>query len=215
LALARRLNETRLNGVIESVPTYRSLIVHYEPLALSASSLTARIVELMRGLQVVEGSGRHWHLPACYDARIAPDLDDVAARTGRSPAQVVELHSATTYHVYMLGFLPGMAYLGDVPQALALPRRPTPRAKVPAGSLAIASTMTSVYPLESPGGWHLIGRSPVPFLERHPSIRTLLAPGDRVTFDPVSLREYEQLLAMAANGTLHIEPLDVTVGVAA
>jgi KipI family sensor histidine kinase inhibitor len=189
--------------------------VHYDPLLLPAATLTKRIVELMRGLKSSEGVGRHWHLPACYDARIAPDLDDVAARTSLTPAQVVELHSATTYHVYMIGFLPGMAYLGDVPQQLALPRRLSPRLNVPAGSLAIATTMTCVYPLETPAGWHLIGRSPIPFLVRHPVIRTLLTPGDKVTFDPVSLREYEELVAKAANGALHIEPVDETVGVAA
>jgi inhibitor of KinA len=215
LALTRRLNESRLNGIVETVPTYRSLIVHYDPLALSAESLTARIVEVMRGLQPAEGVGRHWHLPACYDPRVAPDLDEVAARTGLSPAQVVERHSATTYHVYMLGFLPGMAYLGDVPQELALPRQATPRLKVPAGSLAIATTMTCVYPMETPAGWHLIGRSPVPFLERHPTVKALLTPGDRVTFDPVSLREYEELFAKAASGMLHIEPVEEFVGVAA
>lgn len=215
LALARRLNETRLNGIVETVPTYRSLIVHYDPLALSEASLTARIVELMRGLKLTAGGGRHWHLPACYDAQIAPDLDDVAARTSHSPDQVVELHSATTYHVYMIGFLPGLAYLGDLPAELALPRRPTPRLKVPAGSLAIATTMTSVYPIENPGGWHLIGRCPVPFWERHPVVRTLLAPGDRVTFSPVSLREYEELVAKAAAGLLRVEPVEDIVGVAA
>jgi len=206
LALARRLDQTRINGVIEIVPTIRSLIVHYEPLALSASSLTSRIVELMNGLPSPDGVGRHWHLPACYDSRIAPDLDSVAARTGLSPAQVIERHSGTTYHVYMLGFLPGMAYLGDVAPELALPRMPTPRLKVPAGSLAIATTLTCVYPVDTPAGWHLIGRSPIPFFERHPTVRTLLSPGDKVTFTPVSLREFEELAMKAAAGALNIEP---------
>ncbi|HTP90836.1 MAG TPA: 5-oxoprolinase subunit PxpB [Xanthobacteraceae bacterium] len=208
LALARRLEESRLNGVIEIVPTIRSLIVHYEPLALSAATLTARIVELMRGLHSEEGLARHWHLPACYDARIAPDLHDVAARAGITPAQVVERHSGLTYHVYMLGFLPGMAYLGDVPDELAFPRMATPRLKVPAGSLAIATTLTCVYPVDTPAGWHLIGRSPVPFFERHPTVKTLLNPGDKVTFVPVSLREYDDLMAQAAAGTLRIEPVE-------
>src|SRR5271163_927602 len=99
LALARRLNESRINGIVETVPTYRSLIVHYDPLALSASSLTARIVDLMRGLQLTEGVERHWLLPACYDHEIAPDLHDVAERTDHSPSQVVELHAGTTFHV--------------------------------------------------------------------------------------------------------------------
>ena len=115
LALARRLDEARLDGIVETVPTFRSLLVHYDPLILSTASLAARIAELMQGLQVTEQGGRLWRLPACYDPCVGLDLDDVAARTGLSPAQVIERHSAVTYHVYMLGFLPGQAYMGDVP----------------------------------------------------------------------------------------------------
>jgi inhibitor of KinA len=215
LGLARRLTEACVAGIVEIVPTIRSLTVHFDPLQIPSAALTARIAELMRGLHTTEGIGRHWHLPACYDPQIAPDLDSVAARTGLSPARVVERHSGTTYHVYMLGFLPGMAYLGDLPPELALPRMATPRLKVPAGSLAIATTLTCVYPVDSPAGWHLIGRSPVPFFERRPIVGTLLRPGDKVTFSPVSLREYEGLLGQAANGTLHIEPIEERIGVAA
>ncbi len=93
-------------------------MVHYDPLLLSTDTLVRRIDELVQGLQTTTRVGRQWRLPACYDASIAPDLDDVAGRTGLSPAQVVECHSATTYHVYMIGFMPGMAYLGDVPEVL-------------------------------------------------------------------------------------------------
>jgi inhibitor of KinA len=215
LALARRLNEARLDGIVETVPTFRSLMVHYDPLILPTAALTARIADLMQGLNVTEEAGRLWRLPACYDPRLGLDLDDVAARTGLSAAQVIERHSAVTYHVYMLGFLPGQAYMGDVPAELTLARRETPRLKIPAGSLAIASTMTCIFPMETPCGWHLIGRSPVALWERGPGPRALLAPGDKVTFAPISLREYERLFAKAAAGTLHILPLDETVEVAA
>jgi inhibitor of KinA len=216
LALARRLDEARVNGVIETVPTIRSLIVHYDPLALSADKLKEHIAELMTGLLVTGETVRHWQLPVCYDREIAPDLDSVAERAGLSPAQVVELHIATDFHVYMLGFLPGMAYLGDLPPVLStFPRMPTPRMKVPAGSLGIANTLTCVYPVDTPAGWHLIGRSPVPFFRRRPEVTTLLQPGDKVTFTPVSMREYEALMAKAAAGTLAIEPIEESVGVAA
>jgi len=215
LALARRLDEARLDGIVETVPTFRSLLVHYDPLILSTASLAARIAELMQGLQVTEQGGRLWRLPACYDPRVGLDLDDVAARTGLSPAQVIERHSAVTYHVYMLGFLPGQAYMGDVPSELTLARRESPRLKIPAGSLAIASAMTCIFPMETPCGWHLIGRSPVALWERDPRPRALLAPGDKVMFAPVSLREYERLLAKAADGTLDIFPLDEAVEAAA
>src|SRR5580704_679087 len=216
LALARRLDEARVNGVVETVPTIRSLIVHYDPLVVSAASLREHISELMRGLHVTGETVRHWQLPVCYDREIAPDLDSVAERAGLSPAQVVELHIATDFHVYMLGFLPGMAYLGDLPPVLStFPRMPTPRMKVPAGSLGIANTLTCIYPVDTPAGWHLIGRSPVPLFRRRPEVTTLLQPGDKVTFTPVSMREYEAMMAKAASGTLTIEPIEESVGVAA
>jgi inhibitor of KinA len=206
LALARRLDQMQLEGVIETVPTFRSLMVHYEPLVLRSASLKATIAELMQDLQINETPGRVWRMPACYDSRLAPDLDDVAARTGLSPAQVIERHSAVGYHVYMLGFLPGQAYMGDVPAELALPRRETPRLKIPAGSLAIATTMTCIFPMETPCGWHLIGRSPVPLWNKQSESGPLLAPGDRVSFAPISLREYEDLTAKVAAGVFRIVP---------
>ncbi len=134
----------------------------------------------MQGLRATEAAGRHWRLPVCYDASLAPDLGDVAARTGLTPAQVIERHSAPTYHVYMLGFLPGQAYMGDVAAELALPRRPSPRMKIPAGSVAIAMTMTCIFPSETPCGWHLIGRWPVPLWDLRASSSTpLLRPATR------------------------------------
>jgi inhibitor of KinA len=214
LALARRLDEEQLNGVIETVPTFRSLMVYYDPLVLPAASLVAHIDEMMRDLTLIERSGRTWFLPVCYDTTLAPDLDDVAARTGLSPGQVIERHSGVTYHVYMLGFLPGQAYMGDVPAELALPRRETPRLRIPPGSLAIATTMTCIFPLETPCGWHVIGRSPVALWETRPRPRALLAPGDKVSLCPVSLREYEDLLAKAAEGAPRIAS-DAPAGAAA
>jgi len=207
LALARRLAEAKIAGVIECVPTFRSLMVHYDPLLVPYAALTARIAKLTQGLHAAETAGQRWQLPVCYDESIAPDLADVAARTNLTPAQVIERHSTATYHVYMLGFLPGQPYLGDVPGELALPRRPSPRIKIPAGSVAIAMTMTCIFPAETPCGWHLIGRCPVPLwdLKRGASM-PLLQAGDTVRFAPVSLREYEGLLARAAGGELIVMP---------
>jgi inhibitor of KinA len=225
LGLARRLDEAKFAGVVETVPTFRSLMVHYDPLVIPAAALVARIEELVAGLRVGELASREWRLPVCYDPDLAPDLLDVAARTGLTPAQVIERHAATIYHVYMLGFLPGLAYMGDVPPELVLPRRETPRQRVASGSVAIATTMSIVFPRESPTGWHVIGRSPA-MLWRRPQAPSslgsssaaagaLLAPGDKVVFAPVSLREFEGLAARAAAGALEIVPLNVSEGAAA
>ena len=215
LSLARRLNELRPEGLVETVPTIRSLIVYYEPLVLSTAALERQISELMQDLQGTEQPGRIWQLPACYDARVALDLADVAARTGLSQAQLVERHSSVTYHVYMLGFLPGLAYLGDVPRELVLPRRENPRPSIPAGSIGIASSMTCLYPMETPCGWHIIARSPAPLWDQRSETGALLAPGDHVRFEPVSLREYEGLLTRTKEGSLRIEPHHEPLGATA
>jgi KipI family sensor histidine kinase inhibitor len=141
---------------------------------------------------------------------MAPDLDNVASRTGLTPAQVVERHSGVTYHVYMLGFLPGLAYMGDVPPELVLPRLVSPRQRIPAGMLGIAMAMSLIMPRETPSGLNLIGRSPVAMWRRSDKFgageSTLLAPGDNVIYQPISVREYEVLAAKAAIGELDLEP---------
>jgi KipI family sensor histidine kinase inhibitor len=215
LALDRDIRAANLNGIVETIPTFRSLMICFEPIVISSQQLAESITSIIGRLCPTAVSGRRWQLPVCYASKLAPDLDEVAARTGLTPAQVIERHSALTYHAYMLGFLPGQAYLGDLPPELALPRRETPRLRIPAGSLAIATTMTCIFPMETPCGWHLIGRSPVRLWERTLGSQALLAPGDKVSFVPVSLREYDDMAARAAEGLLTIAPDDERVGAAA
>lgn len=214
LALAQRIEDAALDGVIETVPTFRSLMVHYDPLRLPHAQLKARLAALVEGLTASDTAGRLWNIPACYDPDVGPDLAEVAERTGLSVADITEMHSAETYHVYMVGFLPGFPYMGDLPSKLALPRRENPRIKVPMGSIAIAMTMTSIYPLESPGGWHLLGRTPLLLWDLRRETPSLLRPGDKVRFKPISLGEYETLRARAEAGSLQIEPQRITAEMA-
>ncbi len=210
LALARRLDECGISGLNETIPTFRSLTVFYEPLVLSRTTLEGHIAGIMHDLRTTQGGSRRWRLPVCYDPEMAPDLNDVASRTGLTTAQVVERHSSVIYRVYMLGFLPGLAYMGDVPPELVLPRLVSPRHKIPAGSLGIAMAMSLIMPRETPSGLNLIGRSPVAMWQHSdkPGTEdsTLLAPGDNVIYQPISLREYELLAAKAASGGLDLEP---------
>lgn len=214
LSLAQCLDAERVPGIVETVPTFRSLMVHYEPLELPTASLVARIDEQMRKLTARQIVGHVWHLPVCYDQRFAIDLHDVARRTSLSEQQVVERHCGPLYHVYMLGFLPGQAYMGEVPPELALDRLENPRTRIPAGSLAIAASMSCVFPLETPCGWHIIGRCPIPLWD-HAHAMALLAPADKVLFVPVSAREYETLATRASEGVLRIEPVSEFVGAVA
>ena len=206
LSLAGLIEAEAIPGVVEVVPTFRSLMVHYEPLALPHAELEGRLGPLIGRITVEEQPGRRWCIPACYDADAGPDLAYVAERTGLSVAQVIERHSATEFHVYMMGFLPGFPYMGGLPAELELPRRENPRLRVPSGSLAIAMTMTIIYSLESPGGWHLLGRTPVLMWDPRRTEPTLLAAGDKVTFSPVSRSEYQSILAQVAAGTYDLRP---------
>lgn len=206
LTLARRLDDAAIAGVVEAVPTFRSLMVHYDPLRLPHAQLLDRMRPLLERLEAAASAGRHWRIPACYDESFGLDLAEVASRLGLSTRQVIERHSAATLNVYMMGFLPGLPYLGGLPPEFDLPRRENPRIRVPRGSVAVATAMTVVYTQESPGGWHVLARTPAPLWSMRRDPPALLAAGDTVTFEPVSLGEYEALLAKAGNGTLHLEP---------
>jgi inhibitor of KinA len=218
LALDRRLAAQAaipgtLPGIIETVPTMRSLTVYYDPLITSFAALSDAITPLLPVTAEDETASRdwvrQWTLPVCYSAAMAPDLADVAATTGLTVGDVIRLHTATTYRVYMLGFLPGQAYLGDLDPALHLPRRSTPRTAVPQGSVAIATSMATVYPLESPGGWHLIGRCPVRLFDAQATNPVLLAPADTVRFRAIGDDEWAALSQASADGTWRLEPVAI------
>ncbi len=210
LGLDRRLACAGIAGVIETVPTFRSLLVCFDPLKLDPQWLQDRILELVEESGPVRFRTRRWDIPVCYEGPCAPDLDMVARRIGLTAHEVVVRHAAPIYHVYMLGFLPGFPYLGDVPVSLRLPRRSEPRLRVPAGSVAIATSTTAIYPVESPGGWHLIGRSPVVLFDSGRTPPALLSPGDDVHFYPLSARNYAALErdARAGRWVPHSEAAD-------
>ncbi len=204
LALAQAVAEDHLDGVVETVPTFRSLMICYEPAKLGYAELVERVQELIVEAGDVAYPSRLWRLPVCYDPSLAPDLVEVAERKGLSPAEVVARHSAITHHVYMLGFLPGQPYLGDLPDELAVPRRATPRGKVAAGSVGIAMAMTCVFPKETPCGLNIIGRTPVVLWDPRRPNGSLVEPGDKVIFEPISLEAFEALAKLVAHGGLSL-----------
>ena len=195
LRLGQRLQELRLTGVIETVPTFRSLLVRYDPLQTSGATLEKEIAAHLADEGGAHEPVRLWQIPACYDKSCAPDLDEVAERTGLSTNEVVARHSSTRFLVYVVGFAAGFPYMGDLPPELVLPRRADPRVRVPAGSIAMATTLTGIYPLESPGGWHLIGAAPIRLFDPEWQRPALLRPGDFAKFEPVDLAEYERIRA--------------------
>jgi KipI family sensor histidine kinase inhibitor len=200
LDLSARVRGLGLDGLVTTLPTFRSLMVRYDPLKLSGESLTHTIRTLLDDLGEAQGMQKLWRVPVCYAPEFAPDLAEVAERAGLEPDDVVGIHSGTQFHVYMVGFLPGFPYLGDLPEQLHLPRRKDPRVRVPAGSVAIAISLTAIYAVESPGGWHLIGATPIRLFDPGWARPSLFAPGDQLRFDPVTAAEYESIRASVEAG---------------
>ena len=193
----------RLHGIVETMPTFRSLTVIFDPLETDHGRISEALSTLSGNGHELTREARHWLLPACYEPDFAPDLGSVASTIDGDTATVVRLHSECEYVVYMLGFLPGFPFMGDLPEALRLPRRTEPRTRVPAGSVAIATGLTAIYPWESPGGWHLLARCPVPLFDAQRETPALLQAGDRVRFEPVRAAEYVRIERALATGELN------------
>src|SRR6516165_6400729 len=204
LRLDASLRSSGLAGVVETVPTFRSLMVHYDPLITSRADLEQAIAGLLDRRSGPRGDATLWRVPVCYDGEFAPDLAEVARLTGLTPGEVVGLHSSVRYHVHMLGFLPGFPYLGDLPEQLALPRRADPRLRVQAGSVSIATNLTAIYPYESPGGWHLIGATPIRLFDPERPRPALLAPGDMVKFEPIDTASFVLIKKAADRGDYQV-----------
>ena len=205
LRLDRVIRAARPAGVVETVPTFRSLLVHYDPLATSRADLERAIAGLLDRVEEARTDARLWRVPVCYEGEFAPDLAEVARQTGLTPSAVINLHSDVRYHVYLLGFLPGFPYMGDLPPRLALPRRADPRLRVPAGSISIATALTAIYPYESPGGWRLIGATPIRFFDPARNPPSLLAAGDAVLFDPIDPDAFAAIRVAVDNGGYAVE----------
>lgn len=188
---AARLQAERKEGIEEIVPAFSSLTIYYDPLMIDYIGIGAWLRKnIRRSEQAVRRSARTVVIPVCYGGEFGPDLPDVACFHGMTEDEVVALHSAGRYRVYMIGFSPGFAYLGGLSPRLATPRRPVPRTKVPAGSVGIAGGQTGVYPLATPGGWQLIGRTPLKLFDPHREKPSLLAAGDIVAFQPIGADEF-------------------------
>lgn len=204
LALAR----DPFPGFLESVPAYRSLLVLFDPARAGAAAAGEALLRLAARADAPAAPGRLHRIPTLYGGEAGPDLADLARRRGIAPQEVVALHASREYTAFMLGFTPGFAYLGLLPEALDTPRRATPRVRVPAGSVAVAGLQTAVYPVASPGGWNLIGRTSLRLFDPALDPPALLAPGDRVVFAPVAeLPEAEPAWAapVPGEGALEVE----------
>jgi KipI family sensor histidine kinase inhibitor len=192
-----------LGGLVETVPSMRALMVCYDPLSTTRAALEPQIDALIaRGLSA-DAVSRTVRIPCCYDdPEFAPDTAEVAERTKKTPEQVIAAHLGSAFKVYVLGFMPGLAYIAGLEPSLYLPRRAQPRVRLPRSTVAIAMDMTTIYPFESPGGWHLIGRTPLRMFDQRRQQPVFLAPGDSLTFERIDRATYDALAARVDAGTL-------------
>jgi inhibitor of KinA len=199
-ALGVALDRERVPGIVDLVPTYRSLLVYYEPMQVDVAQLQDRILSLSDVEQAALPRPRVLHIPTHYGGEHGPDMEFVARHTGLAPEEVAAIHSGTDYLVYMMGFNTGFPYLGGMSPEIAVPRLETPRLAVPAGSVAIAQQQTGIYPVESPGGWRLIGRSPVRLFDARREPPVAVEAGDYLRFDPIDEARYREIERQVRDG---------------
>jgi inhibitor of KinA len=193
IRLADRVHAAAIPGVRDVVPTYRSVAVFFDPIRTDYRRLVGWLEREVDQASAPVEERPPISVPVCYGGELGPDLAAVAAFASMSPDEVVAVHASALYRVFMLGFVPGFAYMGVLDVRIAMPRRATPRVRVPRGAVAIAGAQTGIYPAETPGGWQLIGRTPVkPFDTARPA-PFLFKPGDAVRFVPIARAEYERL----------------------
>ena len=197
--MALAIQAETIEGIIETVPTYRSLLIIYNPVILSMEDLKERLKRMEKGLQQTPlPEPKLTRIPVVYGGIYGPDLEEVAKYLHASPEEVVQLHCSKPYLIYMIGFMPGYPYMGELPQALVTPRLKTPRLLVPKGSVAIAQRQTGIYSMESPGGWQILGRTPVELFHPEKDPPALLQMGDFVQFYQISEKEFHDWNSQSA-----------------
>lgn len=205
-ALAKKIRQENIPGITEMIPTFRSLLVSYDMLQISYSKLSVTLSVLSRELEMNQAAHhRIVKIPCCYGARFGADLTDMERLTGLSREEIIELHSSVDYKIYMLGFLPGFVYLGGLDKRLEVPRLDTPRVRIGKGAVGIGGNQTGIYPMDSPGGWRLIGGTPVDLYDPEREDPVLLRAGEYIRFVPISIMDYYDIRQEILKGTYSLD----------
>jgi inhibitor of KinA len=216
--LAQSIARNMPDDIVEVIPTYRSLMVYFEPLHISRDALCEKIGLCLHDESEESGAGDRAtvvSIPVCYGAQFGPDLDFVAGHNKLSAREVIEIHTCKPYQVYMLGFTPGFPYLGGMSERIAAPRLAQPRVAIPAGSVGIAGSQTGIYPIESPGGWQLIGRTPLQVFNPGATDPFLFAAGNYLRFQAVDADTFEEIRRQVEAGSYRAETGTIVRGEAA
>lgn len=208
-SMAKAIEHSSQIEIEEIIPTYRSIQIFYSPLKIDVAELREKLRAIEEALPEDAGSDyRIVSIPTVYGGEYGPDLEFVAEHNGLSVAEVIEIHTSTDYLLYMLGFTPGFSYLGGMSERIATPRLLKPRVKIPAGSVGIAGSQTGVYPIDSPGGWQLIGRTPLKMYDPLAETPVLLKAGDYVRFVAIDEATYQSILEQVSQGTYQVEIIE-------
>lgn len=207
--LCRSLKDKNIRGIKELIPTYRSLAIYFDPLEIPLDKLKETLTALSEtSIEKAALGGKLLLIPVCYGGELGPDIENVAKHNNLTVEEVIKIHTRPDYYCYMLGFTPGFSYLGGMDERIATPRLETPRTLIPAGSVGIAGKQTGIYPIDSPGGWQLIGRTPLKMFDPASENPTLIEAGYWVRFKPISFEEYQAISSEVAKGTYPPEILE-------
>lgn len=201
-AVVELMREQHIEGVVDVIPAFCSLLVNYDPRVIRYEKMKKRMESLLRvDIKVGEGRRKIFEIPVLYGGEYGPDLGNIAEHAGLSEDEVVKIHSSRDYLIYMLGFLPGFCYLGGLDERIHTPRLANPRLKIRAGSVGIGGSQTGIYPLDSPGGWQLMGMTPVKTYDPEREVPILVEAGNYIRFVPVDEAEYQRIQAQVEDGS--------------
>ncbi len=201
-ALVHLMKEQHIEGVVDMIPAFCSLLINYDPRVISYGKIRRRLEKLLKLEVRQEGGTRQViQIPVCYGGQYGPDLENIASHAGLSPQEVIDIHCSRDYLIYMLGFLPGFSYLGGLDERIHTPRLANPRIRIPAGSVGIGGSQTGIYPLDSPGGWQLLGMTPVKTYDPARQSPILFEAGDYIRFVPVNEEMFRSIREQVEAGT--------------
>lgn len=204
-AVVENLKKKKIDGILDILPTYRSILINYDPVKISYGEM----MDILKGLSKADSNKqsdevRLIEIPTLYGGKYGPDIDFVAKNAKLSEEEVIKIHSGTDYLVYMMGFIPGFTYLGGLDERIATPRLKSPRLKIDPGSVGIAGSQTGMYPLESPGGWQLIGRTPLKLFDDTKEPPVFIQAGDYIRYVPIDQKEYDRIKKEVENDTFKV-----------
>ncbi len=209
-SLCAEIENNKIKGVIEYIPTFCSVSVLYDCTLISAKKLISKLEKIIKNIKITSSrKAKLFEIPVCYDDCFALDMGNVCEHSHLTREEVIARHSGRDYLIYMLGFLPGFAYLGGMDEVLATPRLDSPRSEIFEGAVGIGGEQTGIYPVASPGGWQLIGKTPVKVYDKERENPILYSSGDYIRFVPVSLAEYDQIETQINTGTYRVKVTEV------